>query len=37
MPSAYRLYEAFGFAPGPAHLFVDQPGALTMSLELRAA
>jgi GNAT superfamily N-acetyltransferase len=37
MPSAFRLYEAAGFAPGPAYQFVDQPGALTMSLELRAA
>ena len=37
MPSAFRLYEAAGFAPGPPYQFVDQPGALTMSLELRAA
>jgi carbonic anhydrase len=37
MRSAFRLYEAAGFQPGPAYQFVDQPGALTMSLELRAA
>jgi GNAT superfamily N-acetyltransferase len=37
MPSAFRLYEAAGFAHGPAYQFTDQPGALTMSLDLRAA